>query len=341
MSLIQNTNKEVAPLITVKNLTISFPDESGGRSSVVSGLNFEIYPGECLGLVGESGCGKSVAAHSILSLLPGSATVTSGSILFQEQNLLSASEVELQKIRGNRISMVFQEPMNSLNPVWSVGEQVAEVLFQHRDISEDEAYNRVLSLFEQVGIPAPEQRYFEYPHQLSGGMRQRVMIAMALACNPALLIADEPTTALDVSVQRQILKLLKDWSQLLSMSILLISHDLAVVSSLCQRILVMYASELVESAPREILLKQPAHPYTKGLIASVPDIKGDSTLNPIPGTVPDPSEYPSGCHFRDRCPMAEDKCKSAPDFEEIAPDHFVACHFWRQVRDSAGVEHHG
>jgi peptide/nickel transport system ATP-binding protein len=322
-----------APLLDVQDLRTWFYTRDG-VTRAVDGVSFSIAPGETLAVVGESGCGKSVTSLSILRLVaepPG--RIVGGSIRFQGRNLLDLSEAEMRAIRGNEIAMIFQEPMTSLNPVRSVGRQIAEVLVEHEGISEGEAMRRAEDLLRLVQIPDPARRVREYPHQLSGGMRQRVMIAMALACSPQLLIADEPTTALDVTIQAQILELMRDLKARVGAAILLITHDLGVVAEMAERVVVMYAGRKVEEASVEDLFERPRHPYTEGLLNSVPrlgaSLEGESgRLQEIPGLVPALDGSLIGCAFAPRCPLAQDLCRQvAPPFEPKAPAHAAACHF--------------
>lgn len=310
-------------MLDVINLTVSF-GKPGQQFDVVSGVSFDIRKGEIFGLVGESGSGKSLTALSILRILPDNASV-SGSVIFRGKDLLMVSEDEIRGVRGGEISMIFQEPMTSLNPVLTIGYQVAESLLAHFDISKTEAMAKVAELLKAVRLPTPEQHIKDYPHQLSGGMRQRVMIATAIACNPSLLIADEPTTALDVTIQAQILDLLQGLRKERGMAILLITHDLSVISEQADRVAVMYAGRIMELAPVEELFRSTLHPYTIGLIKSMPYKKGVS-LKPIPGFIPSPDQYPQGCKFSDRCDMALDKCREAePEMLEITDGHYVRC----------------
>ena len=338
-----------ARLLSVENLSTAF-DTEAGRVTVVDEVSFEIDASETLGLVGESGCGKSVTALSIMGLLPRPAgSIVGGRILFRGEDLGAAEALRLQQVRGNRIAMIFQEPMTALNPVQRIGRQLAEAYTLHAPgTGRNEAKGRALELLDQVGIPAAERRLTEYPHQLSGGMRQRVMIAMALASRPDLLIADEPTTALDVTIQAQILELLRDLQRETGMAILFITHDLGVIAELCSRVVVMYAGRIAEQASAPALFANPRHPYTRGLLRSVPRLEDDpkTVLSTIPGTVPDIHELPTGCRFANRCPHAEDICRRrAPELEETpvpegqtspVPEgqtstHRVACHRWRAV----------
>ncbi|HYD50967.1 MAG TPA: ABC transporter ATP-binding protein [Gemmatimonadaceae bacterium] len=321
------------PLLAVENLRTYFYAETGVARSV-DGVSFHVGPGETVGLVGESGCGKSVTSLSIMRLVRPPGRLETGSrIQFEGKDLLGLSEGDMRAVRGNRIAMIFQEPMTALNPVFTVGEQIAEVARVHAGMSKHEAWNKAVEMLELVGIPSPAMRAKEYPHQLSGGMRQRVMIAMALVMQPALLIADEPTTALDVTIQAQILELLKELQQRVGMSILLITHDLGVVAETCSRVIVMYGGEVVEEAPVEELFRGAHHPYTEGLLGAMPRV-GEPVggrLRTIPGTVPPPTAWPSGCRFRDRCPYSWERCATEhpPLYQIGAPSgitHVSRCH---------------
>jgi peptide/nickel transport system ATP-binding protein len=322
-----------APLLRIEDLSVIFRT-GAGIVRAVDGASFEVGRGETLAVVGESGCGKSVTALAVLGLLPKPpAEIARGSIRFQGEELLNASPERLRRLRGNEISMIFQEPMTSLNPVFTVGDQIAEGLVLHRGLDAEEARLEAIELLERVRIPAPEQRLSEYPHQLSGGMRQRVMIAMALACRPKLLIADEPTTALDVTVQAQILDLMLELKRDLGMAILLITHDLGVVAETAERVVVMYAGNVAERANTVPLFERPRHPYTAGLFLSLPRLDTEGTrLRPIEGSVPDPLYPPPGCRFHPRCPFAFDRCqKEVPPLVERAasgaPSHQSACFY--------------
>ncbi|HZI99727.1 MAG TPA: ABC transporter ATP-binding protein [Gemmatimonadaceae bacterium] len=316
------------PLLSVENLrTYFYTPDAVARS--VDGVSFVINPGEVLGIVGESGCGKSVTALSILRLIQPPGRIEDGSrILFEGKDLVSLDDAGMRNVRGNRIAMIFQEPMSALNPVFTVGDQVAEVVRVHGDGSRKDAWNRAVEMLTLTGIPSPAERAKQYPHQLSGGMRQRVLIAMALIMNPALVIADEPTTALDVTIQAQILELLVDLQKRLGTSILMITHDLGVIAETATRVLVMYGGEVVEEASVEALFASAHHPYTEGLMNAMPQItESRERLNVIPGTVPPPTAWPSGCRFRDRCPYSWELCESEhPPLYQIAEGHKSRCH---------------
>ena len=306
-------------LLEVKELEVTF-SVSGLYFKAVDNVKFHIKKKETLGIIGESGCGKSVTALSIMGLIPNPpGRITSGEIIFEGEDLLKKSPKEMRKIRGNRISMIFQEPMTSLNPLMTIGEQIMEVYSTHKNMPVSDARNKAIEMLKLVGIPMAEQRIKDFPHQLSGGMRQRVMIAMALVCNPALLIADEPTTALDVTIQAQILKLIKDLKEKLDTSIIIISHDLGVIAEIADRVIVMYGGQIVEHSDVKSLFKDPLHPYTIGLLNSIPraDVKQD-TLQPIEGMVPSIYDMPKGCRFAPRCKIAKEICHtSEPDLVEV------------------------
>jgi peptide/nickel transport system ATP-binding protein len=324
------------PLLRVDNLkTHFFTDTAVVRA--VDGVSFEVNTGETLAVVGESGSGKSVTALSILRLVaepPG--RVVDGRIVFKGRDLLTVSEAEMRAIRGKEISMIFQEPMTSLNPVYSVGEQIVETLMLHEHLHRKAAKARAIELLERVGIPAAGQRVDEYPHQLSGGMRQRVMIAMALACRPALLIADEPTTALDVTIQAQILELLKELQREMGMAVMLITHDLGVVGETADRVAVMYAGQVVEYADVRATFGRPLHPYTAGLQASLPKLGVIlDRLRVIPGTVPNPARFPDGCRFHPRCPVMIRQCLEEPALDPYLSAHLSRC--WRSGEIAAGT----
>ncbi|MEK3935703.1 ABC transporter ATP-binding protein [Sporosarcina sp. FSL W7-1349] len=314
-------------LLTVHNLSTKFKTERG-IAHAVRFVNFSIDVGEIMGLVGESGSGKSVTAKSIMRLIDRSKGQISGEILLEGENLLLKKEKAMQSIRGNSVSMIFQDPMSSLNPLYSVGEQIAEVYRYHKKMNKKAAKEATIRLMEQIGIPAAEKRYSQFPHEFSGGMLQRVMIAIALACNPKLLIADEPTTALDVTIQAQILRLLKRLQGEFDMGILMITHDLGVVAEICDRVSVMYAGEIVESGDVETIFQAPMHPYTLGLIASIPKL-GSKTkmLSPIEGAPPDLHGELKGCPFAERCAYKTDLClEESPELREVEEKHSVACH---------------
>ncbi len=323
------------PILSVSDLSTSFFTRRG-EVQAVRGVSFDVQPGEMLGFVGESGSGKSITCMSILRLLKAGGRIKSGSARFEGTDLLQLDEAALTDIRGNRIGVIFQDPMTSLNPTLTVGEQVMETILRHRKASRAEARARAIELFELVRIPSAATRLKSYPHEFSGGMRQRVMIAMALACDPTLLIADEPTTALDVTIQRQILSLLKDLQKRLGMSVILITHDLGVIAEVCDRVLVLYGGMVMETADVRGLFAHPAHPYTLGLIGAVPDLRDDShrRLTPIPGSPPNMLSPPPGCPFAPRCPHAMAQCIAAlpPLFGEA---HQSRC--WLQHPDAPKV----
>ncbi len=315
-------------LLQVQNLSTHFTVR-GHTAKAVDDVSFIIAAGYTLGLVGESGCGKSVTAHSIIRLIPDPpGKIAGGRILFEGEDLLSFSESRMRRIRGNRISMIFQEPMTSLNPTFPVGDQVAEVIRLHEKLSRSATRDRVLEMFHRVGIPAPEKRLEDYPHQMSGGMRQRVMIAMALACRPRLMIADEPTTALDVTIQAQILDLMNTLKAETGASILFITHDLGVIAEMAQHVAVMYAGRLMEFADAKALFADPKNPYTVGLLGSIPILGKDKEglLKTIPGVVPSLLRLPDGCLFSDRCPDVFEDCRRiAPTMVQTGTNHFVRC----------------
>ncbi|HEX4684586.1 MAG TPA: ABC transporter ATP-binding protein [Gemmatimonadaceae bacterium] len=316
------------PLLSVRDLRTYFYTE-GGVARSVDGVSFEIGAAETVGLVGESGCGKSVTALSLMRLIRSPGRIEPGSkMLFDGMDLTTISEKAMREIRGERIAMVFQEPMTALNPVFKIGDQIAEVVRVHHGGSKQEARDRAVKMLETVGIASPEQRAGEYPHQLSGGMRQRVVIAMALVMNPALVVADEPTTALDVTIQAQILELLRELQTKFGTSILLITHDLGVVAETVSRVIVMYGGEIVEEAPVRDLFALPHHPYTEGLLNAMPQVGQErERLATIPGTVPPPTAWPKGCRFHDRCPYAWDRClEEHPPLYQIGAGHVSRCH---------------
>jgi oligopeptide/dipeptide ABC transporter ATP-binding protein len=316
------------PILSLRDLRTWFHTEAGTARSV-DGVSLDVHPGETLGIVGESGCGKSVTALSVLRLIRPPGRIEAGSqVLFEGRDLLALPEKELRAIRGNRIAMIFQEPMTALNPVFTVGDQIAEVVRVHERASAKAAWARAVEMLAAVGIPDPERRAKEYPHQLSGGMRQRVMIAMALVLKPAVVIADEPTTALDVTIQAQILELLADLQRRLGTAILMITHDLGVIAEVARRVVVMYAGEVVEESPVEALFAAPHHPYAEGLLAAVPRLGSRrDRLATIPGTVPPATAWPTGCRFRDRCPYAWERCATEhPPLYRIGDGRVSRCH---------------
>lgn len=320
------------PVIQVEDLKTYF-HTIRGEIKAVDGVSLSIAAGETLGIVGESGCGKSVFALSIMRLVPKPAgRIVGGRIWFDGEDLLTLREDRMRGIRGRDISMIFQEPMTALNPVLRIGEQIAESIRLHRGSAPAEAMQTAVEMLGKVGMPSPELRVRDYPHQMSGGMRQRVMIAMALACRPRLLLADEPTTALDVTIQAQILELIDDLKREMSASVVIITHDLGVIAESAQQVGVMYAGKLVEYCPKAALFSNPAHPYTIGLMESVPGLDGSSgkskKLKTIPGNVPNLYDLPRGCAFQDRCSRVENRCRQQePDYREISPGHWVRC--WR------------
>ena len=314
-------------LLEVRNLRTQFSTDNG-EFAAVDGVSFDVAAGRTLAIVGESGCGKSVTALSIMGLVaspPG--RIAGGSIRFEGLELIGLPKQRLQDLRGNGIAMIFQEPMTSLNPAFTIGEQIVEGLLRHQSISRIEAVERTMAMLKKVRIPAPEQRFHDYPHKLSGGMRQRVMIAMALACNPRLLIADEPTTALDVTIQAQILELMRSLQQETGAAIVLITHDLGVVAEVADEVVVMYAGRIVERAPVAVLFTEPQHPYTVGLLGSIPRLDGDAArLASIKGQVPNPLQRPGGCNFADRCPFEDARCRlEIPPLREVGASHLSAC----------------
>ncbi|MBT8374359.1 MAG: ABC transporter ATP-binding protein [Deltaproteobacteria bacterium] len=320
---------ENSNLLDIQSLKTYFSIR-GQTAKAVDDIDLTIRAGQTLGLVGETGCGKSVTAHSIIQLIPDPpGKIVGGKIFFEGDNLLDYSEARMRKIRGNRISMIFQEPMTSLNPVFTVGNQVAEVIRLHQGLSRKDTRERVIETFQLVGIPAPETRLTDYPHQMSGGMRQRVMIAMALACSPRLMIADEPTTALDVTIQAQILDLMNKLKEETGASILFITHDLGVIAEMAQHVAVMYAGKRVEFADVNTLFSNPKHPYTVGLLESIPSVgrkTSDGKLSTISGTVPSLYNLPEGCLFSDRCPDVFDDCrKIEPQMYNVGKNHIARC----------------
>lgn len=328
------------PVLQIKDLKTHFNTEDG-LVTAVEGVSFEINAGEIVGVVGESGCGKSVTAQSILRLFDEKFTVKyEGEVIFNGENLLDAPLSRMQNIRGNEVSMIFQDPLTSLNPVFTVGYQIAETIMLHQRVSKKKAYEMSVEMLRLTGIPSPEKRVFEYPHELSGGMRQRVMIAIALSCQPKLLIADEPTTALDVTIQAQILQLILELNNKFETSIMFITHDLGVVAELCSRVLVMYLGQIVEESDIDTLFTRPLHPYTKGLIKSIPQLDGDKNkeLHVIKGIIPSIKERPRGCRFANRCTYVQGICyERNPEIEIVTTGHRVRCWRWGELqRDDSG-----
>lgn len=327
------------PLLSVEQLKVSFFTRQG-ENEAVRGVSFHVNAGETVGIVGESGSGKSVTAKAILSLISPPGKVLEGDIRFHGESLLKLNEKQWRRLRGNRIAMVFQDPMTSLNPVKTVGYHLTEVLRRHRGLSRAEAWKEAAEMLRKVGIPEPERRLKQYPHEFSGGMRQRVMIAMALSCNPELLIADEPTTALDVTIQAQILDLFKTLKEQSKTAVLLITHDLGVVAQVCSRVVVMYGGMIMEEGTVEDIFYRPQHPYTKGLLRSLPKRGGGAKerLVPIEGTPPDLLHPPPGCPFAERCPHAFDACVNRPPMFEIGPGHRSACWLAEQEKGADGLD---
>jgi oligopeptide/dipeptide ABC transporter ATP-binding protein len=317
----------VKPLLEVKSLRTSFFTEAG-EVRAVDGVSFSVAPGKLLGIVGESGSGKTASVLSIMRLLPESARIVGGEVIFEDRDLLKLSEPEMRHIRGARIAMIFQEPMTSLNPVFTIGNQIGEAVRLHQHTNRAETRNRTIEALRMVGIADPERRIDDYPHQLSGGMRQRVMIAMALSCNPRLLIADEPTTALDVTIQAQILDLIRELQSRLGLAVILVTHDLGIVSEYADDVTILYAARVMEQAPSAELFRNPLNPYTIGLLDSIPGMDGSRQhrLKAIPGTIPSAMHPPAGCRFHPRCPRVIPQCSAGdPPLENKAPNHYVAC----------------
>lgn len=312
-------------LLHIENLTTVIKSR-GDRLVPVDGVDIEIPQGKTVGIVGESGCGKSMTVMSIMGLLPSTASIESGKIMLRDLDLTKLSPKELRKITGDKISIIFQEPMTSLNPVIPVGKQVREAILLHENVSKEEAKRRVIDIFRQVGIPEPERRYHAYPHQLSGGLRQRVMIGMAMVCNPDLLIADEPTTALDVTIEAQILHLMRQLQVKKGTSILMITHNLGVVAELCDKVYVMYAGKVIEMADVYELFRNPMHPYSRGLLGALPKLDSNQRLDSIEGMVPSLKDMPKGCRFAPRCPRASERCRTEePPLTAVGDGHQVRC----------------
>jgi oligopeptide/dipeptide ABC transporter ATP-binding protein len=325
-------NSKNRPLLEVRDLSVHFFTDEGVVRAVEQ-VSFEIYQGKILGVVGESGCGKSVTSLSILRLIPEPpGKIVGGQIFFEGQDLLQLDQKQMVHVRGNEISMIFQEPMTSLNPVFTIGDQIMEAILFHQGLNKSEARRKTIEMLDRVKIPSPETRIDAYPHQLSGGMRQRAMIAMALSCQPKLLIADEPTTALDVTIQDEILKLLKEIQKQMGMAVILITHDLGVISQMADQVVVMYAGRIVERSPIESILEQMRHPYTRGLVNSIPHLEErEERLSTIPGQVPDPMHLPVGCKFHPRCYlMIEDCKKEEPPLFQVDNEHYSRCIRWKE-----------
>jgi oligopeptide/dipeptide ABC transporter ATP-binding protein len=319
-------------LLEVRNLSVHFFTDEGVVRAVEQ-VSFEIYQGKILGVVGESGCGKSVTSLSVLRLIPEPpGKIVGGQIFFEGQDLLQLDQKQMVNVRGNEISMIFQEPMTSLNPVFTIGDQIMEAILFHQGLNKSEARRKAIEMLDRVKIPSPETRIDAYPHQLSGGMRQRAMIAMALSCQPKLLIADEPTTALDVTIQDEIIKLLKEIQKQMGMAVILITHDLGVISEMADQVVVMYAGRIVERSPIESILGQMRHPYTRGLVNSIPHLEErKERLSTIPGQVPDPMHLPVGCKFHPRCYlMIEDCKKEEPPLFQVENEHYSRCIRWKE-----------
>lgn len=318
-------------LLNIEGLKTHFFTEAG-IVKAVDGISFNLKKGESLGLVGESGSGKTVTALSVLRIVPKPGKITDGKIEFNDENLLKKTEKEMQKIRGSKIAIIFQDPSSSLNPVYTVETQLRDVIIAHQTVSKTEARKKAIEILEVVGLPDAETRMREYPHQFSGGMKQRVAIARALACEPTLLFADEPTTNLDVTIQAQVLNLLNDLKKKFGMSLVMITHDMGIIAEMTTRIVVLYAGRVCEIAKTYDLFERPRHPYTEALLAAVPRLDMRKTLRVIPGNIPNLIEPPSGCRFHPRCKYAKQTCKGdIPVLEEIEPGHFVACHEWQNI----------
>ena len=316
-------------LLEIKDLTIHFQTEEGNVKAV-NGISFAVEQGKTLGLVGETGAGKTTTALGILRLVPEPGKILSGSVTYKDSNILQMSEKDVQDLRGNEISMIFQDPMTALNPVMTVGDQIAEVILRHQKCTKTEAQERMMAMLDKVGISA--DRAGDYPHQFSGGMKQRIVIAIALACNPKLLLADEPTTALDVTIQAQVMRMVNDLKNEFGTSMVLITHDLGIVAESCDAVAIMYAGEIVEYGSLEDIFDRTSHPYTKGLFGSIPRLDLDTDrLQPIQGLMPDPINLPTGCAFHPRCPYAMEKCAAEnPAPVEVTPGHLVKCHHCAQ-----------
>ncbi len=320
-------------MLEVKDIKVYFYDDEGRELKAVDGVSFSVRRGETIALVGESGCGKSVTSMALLQLVDSRGKIVGGKVIFEGQDLLLLPEAKMRTVRGKDIAVIFQEPASALNPVYTIGEQIIEAIILHQKLSFRQAREVAREMLRLVGIPEPEKRLNEYPHELSGGMKQRAMIAMALSCRPKLLIADEPTTSLDVTIQAQILELIRELQKKLGMSVILITHDLGIVADMSQRVVVMYAGKVVEEADRTEIFKNPLHPYTIGLLRSIPRLDREQTkLETIPGVVPDPSSFPVGCRFRGRCLYESPTCCEVPPPTLVGNNHLVNCHHWQEVR---------
>jgi len=318
-------------LLEIKNLRTYFFTEAGVVKAL-DGLSLEVDKGESVGLVGESGSGKSVTAQSVLRIVPRPGRIVEGSVMFEGEELLTKKEDDMRKLRGSKMAIVFQDPTTSLNPLYTVEKQITDILILHRDLNREDARKQALHLLERVGIQDPERRLKAYPHELSGGMKQRIAIARALSCDPTLLFADEPTTNLDVTIQAQVLELLKQLQKELSMTMVMITHDMGIIADMTERVTVLYAGKVMEVANTETLFSSPKHPYTEALLKAVPSVRQTRTLEVIPGNIPNLIEPPTGCVFHPRCKYAKDVCVGQePALEKAGDGHYVACHFWRQL----------
>jgi oligopeptide/dipeptide ABC transporter ATP-binding protein len=318
-------------LLEVSNLRTYFFTEAGVVKAL-DGMSLEVNKGQAVGLVGESGSGKSVTAQSVLRIVPRPGRIVDGSVKFEGEELLTKKEDEMRKLRGPKMAIVFQDPTTSLNPLYTVEKQLTDILMLHRDLSKEDASKQALRLLDRVGIQDPERRLKAYPHELSGGMKQRIAIARALSCEPVLLFADEPTTNLDVTIQAQVLELLKALQKELNMTMVMITHDMGIIADMTERVTVLYAGKVMEVADTPTLFKSPKHPYTEALLKAVPSVKQTRALEVIPGNIPNLIEPPTGCVFHPRCKYAKDVCvKKEPELEKVAEGHYVACHFWREL----------
>jgi len=323
-------------LLEISNLRTYFFTEAGVVKAL-DGMSLVVNKGQAVGLVGESGSGKSVTAQSVLRIVPRPGRIVDGSVKFEGEELLTKKEDEMRKLRGPKMAIVFQDPTTSLNPLYTVEKQLTDILMLHRDLSKESASKQALHLLDRVGIQDPERRLKTYPHELSGGMKQRIAIARALACDPGLLFADEPTTNLDVTIQAQVLELLKQLQKELKMTMVMITHDMGIIADMTERVTVLYAGKVMEVAETPTLFKSPKHPYTEALLKAVPSVKQTRTLEVIPGNIPNLIEPPTGCVFHPRCKYAKDICvKKEPELEKVAEGHYAACHFWRELELGPG-----